>query len=55
MGLDKRKKLNMCKIWLDVAADQSKMVIVSAENNIMRGHPGKGSQIASIKSDTVVT
>lgn len=45
----------MCKIWLDVAADQSKMVIVSAENNIMRGHLDEASEIALIKSDTAAT
>lgn len=55
MGQDKQKKLKLCKICLDVAADQSKMVFVSAENNIMRGHLDEASQIASVKSDTTVT
>ncbi len=45
----------MLKIWLDEPANRNKMVLVSVENNITKGNPGKASQIASIKSDTVVT
>jgi len=55
MGQDKRKKLKICKIWLDVAAVQNKMVLASAENNIMRWHHGKASQTESIISDTAAT